>query len=183
MRYTFIDKYDIKEIEEVINLNQSIIIYFSRADENYAVGFIKKGNTEVLAEYIKELTGADIFKVEPKVPYAKDYQTCIEEAGERQKMHNAPIVSPIPDLTQYDVIYLGSPVYYMPEELVTALKEIDFTGKTIYPFVTHEGSGFARIPSQIQEICHGAQVGRGLAIKGSQVRSAKEQVAAWLDHE
>lgn len=65
----------------MINLNKSIIIYFSRADENYAVGFIEKGNTEIIAEYIKELTGADIFKVEPKVPYSKDYQTCVEEAG------------------------------------------------------------------------------------------------------
>lgn len=82
----------------------------------------------------------------------------------------------------YDVIYIGSPVYwgYMPKELVTALKDIDFIGKTIRPFVTHEGSGLARIPSQIQEVCHGAQVSRGLAIKGSQVKSAKEQVAAWI---
>ena len=163
-------------------MNKSIIIYFSRADENYAVGLIEKGNTEVIAEYIKELTGADIFKVEPKVSYSKDYQTCVEEAGERQKTHHAPIVSPVPDLSLYDVIYLGSPVYwgYMPEELVTALKDIDFTGKTIRPFVTHEGSGLARIPSQIQEVCHGAQVSRGLAIKGSQVQRAKEQVAAWI---
>ena len=166
----------------MINLNKSIIIYFSRADENYAVGFIEKGNTEIIAEYIKELTGADIFKVEPKVPYSKDYQTCVEEAGERQKTHQEPIVSPVPDLSLYDVIYLGSPVYWgvMPEELVTALKDIDFTGKTIRPFVTHEGSGLGNIPSQIQEVCHGAQVSRGLAIKGSQVNRAKEQVATWL---
>lgn len=104
------------------------------------------------------------------------------EVGEKQKTHHAPIVSPVPDLSLYDVIYIGSPVYwgYMPKELVTALKDIDFTGKTIRPFVTHEGSGLARIPSQIQEICYGAHVSRGLAIKGSQVKSAKEQVAAWI---
>ena len=104
------------------------------------------------------------------------------EVGEKQKTHHAPIVSPVPDLSLYDAIYIGSPVYwgYMPEELVTTLKEIDFTGKPIRPFVTHEGSGLARIPSQIQEICYGAHVSRGLAIKGSQVKSAKEQVAAWI---
>ena len=51
----------------------SLIIYFSRADENYAVGYIEKGNTEYIAEFVKELTDADIFKVEPAVPYAKDY--------------------------------------------------------------------------------------------------------------
>ena len=55
---------------------KSLIIYFSRADENYAVGYIDKGNTEIVAEYVQELTGADMFKVEPAVPYAKDYKTC-----------------------------------------------------------------------------------------------------------
>ncbi len=62
---------------------KSLIIYFSRADENYAVGYIDKGNTEILAEYIQEFTNADMFKVEPLVPYSKDYRTCIEEAKHR----------------------------------------------------------------------------------------------------
>ena len=55
---------------------KSIIIYFSRADENYFGGslkYIEKGNTEIVAEYIQDLTGADMFKVEPLVPYSKDY--------------------------------------------------------------------------------------------------------------
>ena len=38
--------------------SSSLIIYFSRADENYAVGYIEKGNTEYIAEFVKELTGA-----------------------------------------------------------------------------------------------------------------------------
>jgi len=61
---------------------KSLIIYFSRADENYSVGYIDKGNTEYIAEYAQEFTKADMFKVEPLVPYAKDYQTCIKEAKE-----------------------------------------------------------------------------------------------------
>ena len=48
---------------------KSLIIYFSRADENYSVGYIDKGNTEIVAEYVKDLTNAAIFKVEPL--YAK----------------------------------------------------------------------------------------------------------------
>ena len=51
-------------------MSKSLIIYFSRADENYAVGYIDKGNTEIVAEYVQELTGADMYKVEPLVPYA-----------------------------------------------------------------------------------------------------------------
>ena len=161
---------------------KSLIIYFSRADENYSVGYIDKGNAEVIAEYIRDLTGADMFKVEPEIPYAKDYDTCINEAKERQTSHNAPIKEDIPDISSYEVIYIGSPVYWgdMPEELVTALKDLDFTGKIIRPFVTHEGSGLANIPSQIKEVCKGAEVMNGLAIRGSAAGSSKNKVEEWL---
>lgn len=161
---------------------RSIIIYFSRADENYAVGFIDKGNTEVIAEYIKEITGADMFKVEPANPYARDYDSCIEEAKVRQASHDAPIIKTIPNLSIYEVIYIGSPIYWgdMPEELVTALKVCDFTGKTIRPFTTHEGSGLGNVPNQIREVCKGAEVLKGLAIKGSTVRDSKAKVEDWI---
>lgn len=161
---------------------KSIIIYFSRADENYAVGYIDKGNTEVIAEYIKDITGADMFKVEPKNPYSKDYDTCIKEAKERQNNHDAPIKDNVPDLSDYEVIYIGSPVYWsdMPEELVTALKDIDFTGKTIRPFTTHEGSGLGSIPSQIKRVCKGATVTDGLEVRGTMVYQSKNKVKEWV---
>lgn len=161
---------------------KSIIIYFSRADENYAVGYIDKGNTEVIAEYIKDITGADMFEVRPKNKYASDYETCIEEAKERQRTHDAPIEEALPDLSDYEVIYLGNPVYWgdMPEEMITALKDIDFTGKIIRPFTTHEGSGLGSIPSQIKRVCKGATVTDGLAIRGSSVKSARNRVEDWV---
>ena len=81
---------------------KSIVIYFSRADENYFGGemkYVKKGNTEVVAEYIKEITGADIFKVEPLNPYPESYMECIEEAKVRTRDHNAPIKENVPDIS------------------------------------------------------------------------------------
>lgn len=161
---------------------KSIVIYFSRADENYAVGYIEKGNTEVVAEYIQDITGAELFKVEPMKPYAADYETCIQEAKERQASHDAPIVQEIPDISFYEVIYIGSPVYWgnMPEELVTALKTRDFTGKVIRPFVTHEGSGLANIPNQIGSVCRGSKVMDGLAVRGTSVSSSKRMVENWI---
>ena len=104
---------------------KSLIIYFSRADENYFGGTIKyidKGNTEVIAEYIKNLTGADMFKVEPLNAYSPNYRKCIEEAKERTKNHHAPIKENVPDISSYEVIYVGSPIYWggMPEELFSA---------------------------------------------------------------
>lgn len=163
---------------------KSIVIYFSRADENYAVGYIDKGNTEVVAEYISNYLNADIFKVEPKIPYAKDYNTCIDEAKARQKTHNAKILKPLPDLTSYEVIYIGAPVYWgdMPEEMVTALKEQDYSGKIIKPFITHEGSGLANIPNQIKNICNGATVLEGLAIRGSSVKNSSSRIEDWLNN-
>ena len=160
----------------------NIIIYFSRADENYSVGYVDKGNTEIVAEYIKELTNADIFKVEPLVPYAKDYYTCIEEAKVRTNTHNPPIKESIPDISSYEVIYVGSPIYWvgMPEELFAALKGLDYNGKIIKPFTTHEGSGLSGVPNQLKEICVGAQVLDGLAIVGSQARESKNKISNWL---
>ena len=161
---------------------KSIVIYFSRADENYSVGYIEKGNTEVVAEYISDITGADLFKIEPANPYSKDYQTCTHEAKMRQAESNAPIKESIPDLTDYEVIYLGNPVYWgdMPEEMVTALKDIDFTGKIIRPFTTHEGSGLGNIPNQIKRVCNGAEVTEGLAIRGSSVSNSKTRIEDWI---
>ena len=71
-------------------MSKSLIIYFSRADENYSVGYIKKGNTEIVAEYISELTGADMFKVERKKPYPVDYNSCIKDAQIEQQRGERP---------------------------------------------------------------------------------------------
>ena len=164
---------------------KSIIIYFSRADENYFGGslkYIEKGNTEVIAEFIQDLTGADMFKVEPLVPYSKDYMECIEEAKIRTKNHDAPIKENVPDISSNEVIYVGAPIYWggMPEELVTALNGLDFNGKIIRPFTTHEGSGLSGVPGQLKEICKGAEILDGLAISGSKVNNSKSKVESWI---
>ena len=164
---------------------KSLIIYFSRADENYFGGemrYVDKGNTEVIAEYIKDIVGADIFKVEPLNPYSKDYMECIREAKVRTREHNAPIKESVPDISSYDVIYVGSPIYWggMPEELFTALKGLDYSGKIVRPFTTHEGSGLSGVPRQLKEICVGAEVLDGLAIIGSQVKNSKQKVEDWI---
>ena len=103
-------------------MSKSLIIYFSRADENYAVGYITKGNTQIVAEYVQELTGADMFKVEPAVPYARDYNTCIREA--KQRIGNAPIKEKLTDISAYETVFIMSPIYwgtYAPE-VETALE-------------------------------------------------------------
>lgn len=160
---------------------KTLIIYFSRADENYAVGYIDKGNTEIVAEFVQELTGAEMFKVEPAVPYAADYKTCIEEA--KQRIGNAPIKDKLTDISAYDTIFIMSPIYwgtYAPE-METALTGLDFSGKTVRVISTHEGSGLGSMVSDVKKMCKGASVDRkGLAIVGSKAKASKNTVADWL---
>ena len=160
---------------------KALIIYFSRADENYAVGYIDKGNTEIVAEYVRELTGADMFKVEPAVPYSADYNTCIKEAKER--VGNAPVKEKPSDISAYDTVFIMSPIYwgtYAPE-VETALEGLDFTGKTVRVISTHEGSGLGSMVSDVKKMCKDANVdGKGLAVRGSFAKSSKAIVKKWL---
>jgi len=109
--------------------------------------------------------------------------TCIEEAKERTKNHSAPIKKNIPDISSYEVIYIGSPIYWggMPEEMFTALLGHDFSGKIIRPFTTHEGSGLSSVPSQLETICTGATILNGLPITGSKVESSRDVVYEWIN--
>lgn len=171
------------KVQENYEDKKSIIIYFSRADENYGVGYIEKGNTEVIAEYIKELTNADIFKVERKTPYAKDYQTCIEEAKIEQNNNERPeIVNILSSIDDYEVIYVGGPIYLglLPQPMVTQLEKLNWSGKVVRPFTTHEGSGLGSVPNQLKKICVGAEVKEGLAIRGSSVKNSKTIVEDWI---
>ena len=163
---------------------KSLVIYFSRADENYSVGYITKGNTEVIAEYIRDITGADLFKVEGVEGYSADYNTCIEEAKQRQQRDERPeLKAYIDDISSYEVIYIGAPVYWgiMPQEMVTQLEKLDFTGKIVRVFTTHEGSGTGSIPSQVKRLCRGANVlDDSIAIRGSSVNTAKSKIENWI---
>ncbi len=160
---------------------KSLVIYFSRADENYAVGYVNKGNTEYIAEYVKDIVGADLFKVEPLIPYSKEYDKCILEA--KQRVGNAPIKNKINDISQYEVIYIMTPVYwgsYAPE-IETAMKDLDFTGKIVRIVTTHEGSRLANVVEDIKKICTGANtLNDSIAIKGTDCISARGKIEDWI---
>ena len=163
-----------------------LIAYYSRAGENYFGGAYRRipvGNTEKVAEMISELTGAELFKIEQAVPYSADYQPCIAEAKRDLQAHARPELASLPaDLDEYDEIYLGYPNYWgtMPMAVYTFLEHFDFTGKTIHPFCTHEGSGLSSTESDIRKAAKGATVAKGLAIHGSSAGSAETAVKKWL---
>ncbi len=160
---------------------KSLVIYFSRADENYAVGYVNKGNTEYIAEYVRDIVGADLFKVEPLIPYSKEYNKCIEEA--KQRVGNAPIKNKINDISQYEVIYIMTPVYWgsFAPEIETAIKDLDFTGKIVRIVTTHEGSGLANVVEDIKKICPGATIlNDNMAIKGTECVNSRNKIENWL---
>lgn len=101
-----------------------------------------------------------MFRIEPATAYSKDYSTCIEQAKCDQKRDARPALAVYPrGLEQYDAIYLGYPNYWgtMPMPVFTLLEAFDFTGKTILPFCTHEGSGLGRSIQDIRRLCPGAK--------------------------
>lgn len=164
-----------------------LVIYFSRNGENYFGGVLKnieKGNTEVIAEYIQEFTGADLFKVEPKVEYPLDYMECIDVAKKEQQNDARPeIKQSLEDISSYDTIYIGFPNWWgtLPMPMWTQLEKLDFTGKTVKPFVTHEGSGFGTSKKDLSKLCRGAEIKGGLSIPGADVYDAKSTVEMWIE--
>ena len=167
-------------------MSDKIIIYYSRADENYVNGRLKtldKGNTEIAAELIQQLTGADMFKVEQKNAYAEGYNECIEQARSDQKTNARPQLKDYPEsLDKYSTIYLGFPNYWgtMPMAMFTFLEHFDLSGKAIKPFCTHEGSGLGNSVADICRTCPSANVGKGLAIRGSYAEKAEKDIEKWI---
>jgi len=166
-------------------MSKILIAFFSRAGENYFGGVLRRietGNTEIAAKIIADLTGGKLFKIVPAVSYSKNYAACIEEAKKDLQCRARPKLISLPEnLDAYDEIYLGYPNYWgtMPMAVYTFLEAFDFTGKTIHPFCTHEGSGLARTEKDVAETAKGARVTKGLAIKGSAVKDAEQQIKEW----
>lgn len=163
-----------------------LVAFYSRADENYFGGqyrYIEVGNTEKIAKMIAEETGAELFKIEQKESYAADYNTCIDQAQNDLRAKKRPELVAMPDsIDEYDEIYLGYPNYWgdMPMAVYTFLENYDWSGKKIYPFCTHEGSGLGGTERKIQSTCKGAIVEKGLAVNGSRVDGAKQAVKQWV---
>ena len=165
---------------------KTLIAFFSRADENYfggAMRYVKVGNTEIVAGIIKDLIPADTFKIEMKNPYSPVYMTCIEEAKKDLRAKARPELVSMPEsINEYDTVILAYPNYWgtMPMAVYTFLENFDFSGKTILPLCTNEGSGMGSSEREIKKTCPGAVVKKGLPITGSAAANSKSSVERWL---
>ena len=166
--------------------SKSLVIIFSRADENYSVGYVEKGNTMILAEMIAEKTNSELFEVKPAKKYPADYDTCIDVAKREQNQNARPAILEDKDISEYDTIFFGYPVWWgdIPMCMYTFVEGHDWSGKKIIPFCTHEGSGSGRTDRTLKKLMNGAEVQRALAIPGHTAQnnrtSAEKEIDKWL---
>ena len=164
---------------------KNLIIYYSRAGQNYVNGIIKdlaKGNSEVAAEFVHKAVGGDIFKIETVKEYAEDYTTCTEEAKRELHDHARPELKQyLTDISQYDNIFVIGPCWWgtYPMAMYTQLERLDFGGKKVFLLMTHEGSGMGSCEHEMKKIMTGAELGKALAVHGADAPDSEKEIAAW----
>ncbi len=163
-----------------------LIAFYSRKGMNYVNGRIidlQEGNTSIVARMIQELTGGDLFKIRTVKEYPADYTEATRVAAAEKRSNARPeLASHVTNMDQYDTIILGYPNWWntFPMPVFTFLEEHDFSGKTILPFCTHEGSDLGSSVGDIKRCCPTANVEKGLAIRGGNVRSSTQTIKFWL---
>ena len=164
-----------------------LVAYFSRKGMNYVNGKIVNlpiGNTEVVAKMIQKITGSGIFHIESVKPYPIDYTETTEVAKAEMRANARPELNGrVENMAAYDVIFLGYPNWWgtFPAPLKTFLSQYDFSGKTIVPFCTHEGSGLGHSEQDMKKLCPESTVLNGIAIHGADAGSANTKISEWLE--
>ena len=164
-----------------------LVAYFSMTGEQYVVGNIEKGNTQIIAEIIARQTGADLFQIQPVTPYPNTYEELLEVSQQESPENPPEIADTVENMEQYDTLFIGSPVWWgdLPAIVSGFLTEYDLSGKTVIPFCTHEGSGIGGIQRTIEELLPDAEILEGFGIEGQIAQEnqdeAQMEVAQWLE--
>ena len=178
MKYSILFLYFIVfSIQEKVDPSKMLIIYFTRT-----------GNTELFANYIKEKMNIELFKIVPAYPYPEDNDEMSKVCQEEQSSIARPeIKDPLTDVSEYDTILLGTPIWYghIPNIVMTQLEKLNLNGKTIYPFNTHGGSGVGNTVTDIKQYAIGANVKDGFPLLGTYVKDNKEgamnDITNWIE--
>ena len=165
----------------------NLVIYYSRKGQNYVDGKLvdlEVGNTELIAQYIRDAVGADLFEIETVKDYPADYMECTEVAKQEQRDNARPKLKEyLHDISEYDNIVIAGPCWWgtYPCAVFGQLEKLHFKGKHVWPVMTHEGSGEAKSRSDLKKFCTGAKVGKTLAIQGSKCPAARDAVTRWAE--
>lgn len=162
-----------------------LIAYYSRKGPNYVNGNIvdlPRGNTELAAEFIQKAVGGDLFEIDTVKTYPVDYIECTIVAKEELRSKVRPELKRLPEnMDVYDTVFLGYPCWWgtMPMGVYTFLESFNFSGKTIVPFCTNEGSGMGGSELQIRKTAKEAILLKGLSIRGADTAASEAKIAKW----
>lgn len=167
--------------------HKTLVVYFSQTGEQYGVGVITKGNTEIIAELIANKTNADLFHVEPVNAYPFEYKAQTEVATKELKANARPAFKgDVNDFDSYDTVFIGYPIWWgdLPMAMYTFIEKHNWSGKQVIPFCTHAGSGLSGTPGKIKAACKGSAVSEGIAVMGTTAQNdsnrADKEVTQWL---
>jgi flavodoxin len=153
--------------------------------------FSWSGNAKALAGQIARESGGDLFEIKTVKTYPDTYNECTAVAREEQNTNARPALSgSVSNMAQYGTVFLCYPNWWgtLPMGVFTFLEAYDFSGKTIYPLITHGGSRFGRSLDDIKKLCPRAVIGEGLAVSAydtnpkdnTRVTTPNRDVTAWL---
>jgi flavodoxin len=167
-----------------IDPKRALIIYFSIVGENKNVEIAEKGNTEIVVDYIKEKTNIKSYKIIPEKPYPENYSECLEIFKHEKESNSRPKINePIKNINYYDTIILGYPrLVNIPNIVITLLESLDFSGKTVYPFIIHEDLETGKIINEIIKYTKNATVNKGFLLKGFNAKTIhlRDDIDYWL---
>ena len=142
------------------------------------------GNAQMIAGWIAEATGADVFPIQTAYTYPSDYDQTVE-VGECQDIDQLEpeLAAHLEDVSGYDTVWLVAPVwhYTICTPLRVFLNETDLSGKTVYVVTTHRGSGFADVPERIREMEPKASVVAALAVPGNDAAKHHDAVMEYVN--
>ena len=180
-----------KELKLKILMIINLILSSLQIDSSKVIiiSFSKSGNTQIISDYINKSTKITLYNIKPKNSYPSSYDETLKIAENEQNTNARPeIDNPLTDISNYDIILLGYPLWYghLPNIVVTQLELLDLENKEIYPFNTHGSSGISNSVNDIKKYASDANVHNGFPIKGSDAKSGnsnvKTQVNDWLNN-
>ena len=143
------------------------------------------GNAELLAGMARQVTDGDLFLIQTADTYPSGYRDTTDLAKVEQNNGVRPaLASHVENMDQYDTIVLVYPNWWgnLPQPLYTFLEEYDFSGKTILPLCTHEGSRMGSTERTIASLCPDATLMDGLAVRGGSAAGAQSEVETWINN-
>lgn len=180
------DKNETSKVMKQLEGKRALVLFFSRAGDNYKVGYVDKGNTAIIADYITEMAGADEFEIKSKKNYDIPYKEMLGIVREEWENDEYPeYQQPLKDIDKYDVIFIGGPIWWgsYPRVMFSFFKDHNLDGKILIPFTTNGGSGLGNTTVDLRRYYPKATIVDGFAIDGQEARKpeAREAVKQWLD--